>query len=342
MGGVVGDADAPHALQGHGVHRRGVVGQLGGDGGVVGRTVSSGGVPAGPDLGQGGLTGGHGSHDVVLVQGAAQGVQVQVLLHGGLELGSVNGGVVVLIHDPAAVDNQVGQEVGQDVVGAAAADQETVLVGVGRLGLLGDVHQIREGVDILGGVAGVRQQLLVVHHDRHVAVVGSQVDVLAHLADGGGGGNDVVVKAVSHLAEVGQYTVLSELGHPGAVHHAQVVGANFVDGIQGDAGVQVVEGHEHHFDVHVVLRFKGGQAGLQGLAVGAAPQDQGHLGGLAGSAALAAFIGRVLSTAAAGRQRQRHGQRQDQGKQFFHFVSSYSFPLDVVSGIGSAMYFVTL
>ena len=45
---------------------------------------------------------------------------------------------------------------------------------------------------------------------------------------------------------------------------------------------------------------------------------------------------------AAGRQRQRHGQRQDQGKQFFHFVSSYSFPLDVVSGIGSAMYFVTL
>ena len=121
-----------------------------------------------------------------------------------------------------------------------------------------------------------------------------------------------------------------------------VVGANFVDGIQGDAGVQVVEGHEHHFDVHVVLRFKGGQAGLQGLAVGAAPQDQSHLGGLAGSAALAAFIGRVLSTAAAGRQRQRHGQRQDQGKQFFHFVSSYSFPLDVVSGIGSAMYFVTL
>lgn len=83
-------------------------------------------------------------------------------------------------------------------------------------------------------------------------------------------------------------------------------------------------------------------AGLKGLAVGAAPQDQGHLGGLAGSAALAAFIGRVLSTAAAGRQRQRHGQRQDQGKQFFHFVSSYSFPLDVVSGIGSAMYFVTL
>ena len=164
----------------------------------------------------------------------------------------------------------------------------------------------------------------------------------SHLADGGGGGNDVVVKAVSHLAEVGQYAVLSELGHPGAVHHAQVVGANFVDGIQGDAGVQVVEGHEHHFDVHVVLRFKGGQAGLQGLAVGAAPQDQGHLGGLAGSAALAAFIGHVLSTAAAGRQRQRHGQRQDQGKQFFHFVSSYSFPLDVVSGIGSAMYFVTL
>ena len=34
VGGVVGDADAPHALQGHGVHRRGVVGQLGGDGGI--------------------------------------------------------------------------------------------------------------------------------------------------------------------------------------------------------------------------------------------------------------------------------------------------------------------
>ena len=54
-------------------------------------------------------------------------VQGQVVLHSGLELGGINGGVVVLIHDPAAMDHQVGQEVGEDVVGAAAADQEAVL-----------------------------------------------------------------------------------------------------------------------------------------------------------------------------------------------------------------------
>ena len=313
VGSVVGDADAPHALQGHGVHLRAVVGQLGGDGGVVGGAVSGGGVPAGPDLGQGGVAAGDRGHDVVLVQAAAQLVQGQVLLHGGLELGGVNGGVVVLVHDPAAVDHQMGQEVGEDVVGAAAADQEAVLVGMGVLGLLGDVHQIGEGVDVLGGVAGLGDQLLVVHHDGHVAVVGRQVDVVVHHADGGGGGDDVVIEAVAHLAQIGQHAVLGELGHPGAVHHAQVIGAGLVDGVQGDAGVQGVELLQQHFEFHIVLLCKGLQHRLQRLAVGTAAQDQGHLGRFAGTGLSAAVVG-GRRIAAAGRQRQCHGKRQDQSQ----------------------------
>ena len=200
MGSVVGDADAPHALQGHGAHILAVVGQLGGDGDVVGGAVGGGGVPAGPDLGHGGLTGGHRGHDVVLVQGAAHVVQGQVVLHGGLELGGIHGGLVVLVHNPAAVDRQVGQEIGEDVVGAAAPDQKAVLVGVRGPGLLGDVLDVLEGVDVLRGIAGVRQKLFIVHHNGHVAVIGGQVDVVVHHADLGGGGDNVLVKAVAQLA----------------------------------------------------------------------------------------------------------------------------------------------
>ena len=211
---------------------------------------------------------------------------------------------------------------------------------MGVLGLLGDVHQIGEGVDVLGGVAGLGDQLLVVHHDGHVAVVGRQVDVVVHHADGGGGGDDVVIEAVAHLAQIGQHAVLGELGHPGAVHHAQVIGAGLVDGVQGDAGVQGVELLQQHLELHVVLLRERLQHGLEGLAVGAAPQDQGHLGGLAGAALLAAALsGRVV--AAAGGQGQRHGQRQDQGKQFLHFFSSYSFLLVGCSAV-VFVYFVTL
>ena len=197
---------------------------------------------------------------------------------------------------------------------------------MGVLGLLCDVHQVLEGVDVLGGVAGLGDQLLVVHHDGHVAVVGCQIDVVAHHADGGGGGDDVVIEAVAHLAQVGQYAVLGELGHPGAVHHAQVIGAGLVDGVQGDAGVQGVELLQQHLELHVVLLGEGLQHGLEGLAVGAAPQDQGHLRGLAGAGVPAALIGGGgILPAAAGGQGQRHGQRQDQSQHSFHFVSSCSF-----------------
>ena len=197
------------------------------------------------------------------------------------------------------MNQQVGDEVGNNVVSRAAADQEA---GLARfLGLLGNDLQVFKGGNFLGSITGVSNQLLVVQHDGHVAEEGCQIDVVIHLADGGGSRDDVIIEAIAHLAEVCQHVVLGELGHPGAVHHAQVIGAGGVHGIQCNAGVQIVEGQFLHIDLHIVLRLKVRQSGLQGFRIGAAPQDQGHVGrfiggsGVSGSTA----VGRRLGLAAA-------------------------------------------
>ena len=208
----------------------------------------------------------------------------------------------------------MGDEVGDDVVAGTAADQEALLAG--GVGLLSDIHQVGEGVDVLGGVAGVSDQLLVVQHDGHVAEIGGQIDVIAHHADVRGGGDDIVIEAVTHLAEIGQHVVGGELSHPGAIHHAQVILALGVGGVQGDLAVQVVEAEVQHFALDVVLGLKGGKAGLDDVAVGTAAQDQGHLGGLGGAAGTAAGIAGGLFfsglAAAAGDQGQSHDKSKDQ------------------------------
>lgn len=101
------------------------------------------------------------------------------------------------------------------------------------------------------------------------------------------------------------------------VHHAQVIGALGIDGIHGDAGIQVGLLQLLHLALDIVLGLEGGEALLDDVGIGAAAQDQRQLGGVAGALAAGPFF--RVSAAAAGSQGHRHAKGQEQCKQFLHF-----------------------
>ena len=174
----------------------------------------------------------------------------------------------------------MGQEIRQNIIRAASTDQKTVFAGISCTGLLGDVLDVRKGVDLFRGISSIGQQLLIVHHHGHIAIVRSKIDFVVDYTDLGGSGDNIIIKTVSQLAQIGQNTVLGKLCHPGAIHHTQIIGAHVIHSIQRNACMQVIKRHEHHFDIYVVLLFKSRQTCLQGFAIGSAPQDQCHLCGL--------------------------------------------------------------
>jgi len=291
-----------------------------GDGAVISSGISSGSVPAGPAHTHGAGAGIAGSDQVILNLGGTGSDELQIEVHSILELGSIDGGLIVAVDDPAAVGQQDGQEVDDQVILAVATiDEAQLTIG---LGLFADRQHILQGQDGVTGVTGGFHVGLVVQQDGHVAVVGSQIQVIAHIADGGGGGDHVLIQRVAQLGEVGQNAVLGELCHPGAVHHAQVIGALVIDGVQSDAGVQVALRELLHLADNIVLSLESGQALLDHVGIGAAAQDQGQLGGFCGGiiSGSIAVRGSLGLTAAAGGQRQGHSQRQDQGQRFFHLV----------------------
>ena len=329
MGAVGRDADGPDAVH-VGVVR--LVARVGnaGDGGVVRRGLGGRGVPAGPANAHGAGAVVDGGDQVILLLGLAGGDQLEIVVHGGLELVGVDGRLVVVVDDPAAEAQQDGQEVHDSVVVGVAAVDEALLAG-GLRGLADGQDVVQIG-DAVAGEAGGLDVGLVVEQDRDVAVVGSQIGLAVHDADLGGGRDDVVVQGVAQGAQVGQNAVRGELGHPGAVHHAQVIGARGVDGVQRDAGVQVVLAQLEDLAGDVVVRLELRQALLDNVGIGAGAQDQRHLGGLGGALVVpgagvgvrvAVGIGvRVRGPAAAGGETQNQNERKDQCDQLFHVLSS--------------------
>ncbi|MPM72847.1 hypothetical protein SDC9_119823 [bioreactor metagenome] len=157
---------------------------------------------------------------------------------------------------------------------------------------------------------------------------------MANFADGSRGGNDVFVKRIAHSGEVGQHVVGGEFRHPAAVHHAEVVCALCVHGVESNLGVQFVECQFEHFAGAVIGGFKFRQSGLNDVAIGAAAKNQRQLGrflirgsGFRGSlrnggVSGVGLRGRFLrGLCASGKGGANHGKNQQQCGQFFHSVS---------------------
>ena len=325
MGGICRDTDSPDAVH-VGIVCLIAVMSNAGNSAIIGSAVSRRLIPAGPTDTHGAGAGVTGSNQVILLFGIAGGDQFHVEVHSGLELVAVNGGLVVLIDDPAAEGQQNGQEINDQVVLAVAAIDEAVLAG--GLGGLADGHHVIQSGNAAAVKSGGGHILLVIQQNGYVAVVRSQIDVAVVVADGGGGGDNVVIEAVAHLTQVGQHAVGGELSHPGAIDHAQVVSTLLVHGVQGNLAVQIILSQVQDLTGHVVLSLESGQALLDDVGISAAAQNQSQLGGLSGSfCAGGAGVGGLffLLAAAACGQRQDHDAGQSKCNQLFHFFSSKSF-----------------
>ena len=274
------------------------LGYCAGEGDVVRGGISSRGVPARPADAHGAGAGVDRCDEVILDLCFAGSDELEVEVHGVLEFLGVDGRLVAVVDDPAAVAQQDRQEVDYRVVLAVAAVDEALLA-VG-LCLFADGEHVVERLDGVCGVACGLNVLLVEHEDGNVAVVWSKVNIVAYIADRGGRGDDVVVELVAEVGQVGEHAVFGELSHPRAVYHAQVVGTLLVDGVEGDAGIQVGLGKLLYFAFYVVLFLELRKALLDNVCICACTKNQVERGGRAVGRAALLVCRRAAAGAACG------------------------------------------
>ena len=275
-----------------------------------------------------GLAGLHGDEGGVHIGDEVEGD----LLHGGgaVPVVLIGGQGDVLGGDPLHELEGAGAH---GVAGELLLGDAVVVVGVDDGAVPQHVDEVAVGVLQVDGDGVVVHDVAAVHREGgelHPGLIAEALHGQLHIV----GGEVVAVVELHALPQVEGVVQAVLRGLP-------------VGGQHGHHLVVLVQGHQAVKDVgaEVDVRHGGQLLGVQGGEVGA--QDDGQvLPGLAGGAGLSAGVGLGagvlgLPTAAAGGQRQGHGQRQSKCEQSFHVCCFLLFSY-ISAMMSSAVRFLTL